>query len=67
MVWLVDRGTMDRKYCHGLSTLMFSVDRVRRVFRLLLYLGADPMILSCDGQRAADIADRRGKCVMQAI
>ena len=23
MVWLVDQGTMDRKYCHELSTLMF--------------------------------------------
>ena len=34
---------------------------------MLLYLGADPMILSCDGQRAADIAARRGKFVMQDI
>ena len=57
MVWLVDRGTMDRKYCHGFSTLMFSVGRVRRVFRLLLYLGlgADPrgrLILQLDGANA---------------
>ena len=37
------------------------------MFRLLLYLGADYIIFSWDGQRAADIAARRGKCMMQDI
>lgn len=35
------------------------------VVRLLLDKGADPMIVSCDGQRAADIAASSGSCAMR--
>ena len=48
---------MDRRDNEEWTALMFSVDMgMGEVVRLLLDKGADPMIVSLDGQRAADIA-----------
>ena len=50
VAWLVEQGAdMNRRDSEGWTALMFSVDRgMGEVARLLLDLGADPMIVSCD-------------------
>ena len=67
--WLVDSGAdLDMKDSEGWSALMLGVDRGRgEVVRLLLEKGADPMLVSCDGQRASDIAASSGSCVLQDV
>ena len=56
--WLLEQGApLDRRDNEEWTALMFSVDMgMGEVVRLLLDKGADPMIVSLDGQRAADIA-----------
>ena len=52
MAWLVDRRDKEEW-----TALMFSMDMgMGEVVRLLLDKWADPLIVSLDGQRAADIA-----------
>jgi len=67
--WLVLQGAdLNRRDSEGWTALMFSVDRgMGEVARLLLEKGADPMIVSSDGQRAADIAAGSGSTVMQDV
>ena len=67
--WLVEKGAdLNRRDSEGWTALMFSVDRgMGRVSRLLLDNGADPSVISRDGQCAADIAACNGKTILQDI
>ena len=69
VAWLVKKGAdMNRRDSEGWTALMFSVDRgMGEVARLLLDSGADPLVVNCDGQRAADIAGCGGSTIMQDI
>ena len=58
VAWLVEQvADLARRDSKGWTALMFSMDSGMGEARLLLDRWADSMIVNCDGQRAADIAD----------
>ena len=69
VIWFVEHGAkLDYQDHEGWTALMFSVDSgAGQVARYLLDIGANPLIVNNDGQRAADIAGGFGSSELQDI